>query len=81
MEHLAADSHPRTIGFGQITEIRLQEELGVHLVGPLPEAIGKVTVYRAAVPKESQEPQLAAALIGFMVSAQGKQLFVSSGVI
>jgi len=81
MEHLATDTHAKTIGFGQITEIRLQEDLGVHLVGPLPEAIGKVTVYRAAVPVDSREPELAQALIQFMVSAQGKQLFVSSGVI
>jgi molybdate transport system substrate-binding protein len=80
MEHLAADTHPRAIGFGQITEIRLKEDLGVHLVGPLPEAIGKVTVYRAAVPVQSRDPELGNALVRFMVSAQGRQLFVSSGV-
>jgi molybdate transport system substrate-binding protein len=81
MEHLAADTHPRAIGFGQITEIRLKEGLGVHLVGPLPGAIGKVTVYRAAIPARSRAPELGNALVSFMVSAEGKRLFVSSGVI
>ncbi|MDH3715026.1 MAG: substrate-binding domain-containing protein [Gammaproteobacteria bacterium] len=81
MEHLAADTHAKAIGFGQITEIRLKQDLGVHLVGPLPEAIGNVTVYRAGVPAQSREPELGNALVRFMVSEQGKQLFVSTGVI
>lgn len=80
MEHLAADPHPRSIGFGQITEIRLHEHLGVHLVGPLPAAVGKVTVYRAAVPAQSREPALAGELVRFMVSAEGRKLLVASGV-
>ena len=45
METLVEDTADRTIGFCQITEIKLLEHLGVHLVGPLPEAIGKVTTY------------------------------------
>ncbi|MBL6946889.1 MAG: substrate-binding domain-containing protein, partial [Rhodospirillales bacterium] len=38
MEHLADGPVANVIGFGQITEIRIHEDLGVHLVGPLPEA-------------------------------------------
>ena len=80
MQHLAADTHPATIGFGQITEIRLQEDLGVHLVGPLPEAIGKVTAYQAAVLAQSRDTELAHALVRFMASESGKTIFESSGV-
>ena len=43
--YLAQNTAANEIGFGQITEIKLREDLGVHLVGPLPDAVGKVTTY------------------------------------
>ena len=81
MEFLVADMADRTIGFGQITEIKLQEHLGVHLVGPLPEAIGKVTTYAAGLFASGDNQRDALSLIEFMTSVDGKRIFVDSGVV
>ena len=81
MQFLADDTADKTIGFGQITEIKLQEHLGVHLVGPLPEAIGKVTTYAAGVAANADDRLEALPLVEFMVSAEGKRIFVDSGVV
>ena len=81
MQFLADDTADKTIGFGQITEIKLQEHLGVHLVGPLPEAIGKVTEYAVGLSSEANNQRDANTLIEFMASAKGKRIFVDSGVV
>lgn len=81
MEYLAANPSSEAIGFGQITEIRLHDDLGTHLVGPLPEAIGKTTTYAAGTLANARRPGAARALAEFMASPQGKRLFVASGVI
>ncbi len=81
MEFLAADTADRTIGFCQITEIKLLEHLGVHLVGPLPEAIGKVTTYAVGLSASADNQRDALSLIEFMASADGKRIFVDSGVV
>ncbi|MBC8158204.1 MAG: substrate-binding domain-containing protein, partial [Alphaproteobacteria bacterium] len=81
MEQLADGPAANIIGFGQITEIRLHEHLGVHLVGPLPEAIGKVTTYAAAVLADAAAPEVARSLVDFMVSADGKGIFIATGVV
>ncbi|MBT3361539.1 MAG: substrate-binding domain-containing protein [Rhodospirillales bacterium] len=81
MEHLADGPATNIIGFGQITEIRLHEHLGVHLVGPLPEAIGKVTTYAVGQLADATMPDAARPLVDFMVSADGKQIFVATGVV
>lgn len=81
METLVEDKADRTIGFCQITEIKLLEHLGVHLVGPLPEAIGKVTTYAVGLAANSDNQPEARSLIDFMASADGKQIFLDSGVV
>ena len=81
MEHLAKDTAANEIGFGPITEIRLKEDLGVHLVGPLPDAVGKVTTYAVAVLVGSPIPESADALAAFMTSADGKEIMVATGVV
>jgi molybdate transport system substrate-binding protein len=81
MEALAARPAESAIGFGQITEIRLHDELGTHLVGPLPEAIGKTTTYAAGPLAGARRPDAARALAAFMASPDGKRLFVASGVL
>jgi molybdate transport system substrate-binding protein len=81
MEYLSANPSSQAIGFGQITEIRLHDDLGTHLVGPLPEAIGKTTTYAAAPLAGAERADAAQALAAFMTSADGKCLFVESGVI
>ena len=81
MQFLADDTADKTIGFGQITEIKLQEHLGVHLVGPLPEAIGKVTTYAVGLSSEANNKRAANTLIEFMASAEGMRIFIDSGVV
>ena len=81
MEHLAAHPSGNVIGFGQITEIRLHDDLGTHLVGPLPEAIGKTTTYAAGPIAGAQRADAARALAAFMASPDGKRIFVASGVL
>ncbi|MDH3195628.1 MAG: substrate-binding domain-containing protein [Hyphomicrobiales bacterium] len=81
MDYLVEDTADRTIGFCQITEIKLLEHLGVHLVGPLPEAIGKVTTYAAGILASAENQRQALSLIDFMASADGKRIFADSGVV
>lgn len=81
MECLAAHPSNNVIGFGQITEIRLHNHLETHLVGPLPEAIGKTTTYAAGPLSTAQRPDAARALADFMASPDGKRKFVASGVL
>jgi molybdate transport system substrate-binding protein len=80
MQNLAVDPGD-AIGFGHVTEIRLHDALGTHLVGPLPEAIGRKTPYAAGVSTAAPRPDAARSLIDFMVSADGKALFVATGVV
>lgn len=80
MEYLAADDRPRTIGFGQVTEIRLHETIGVHLVGPLPAEIGKVTAYAAGVATDNADVDAAASLVSFIGSDRGRAIFAETGV-
>lgn len=81
LERLASSKSDNEIGFGQITEIRLNEDLGVHLVGPLPEPIGKTTDYAAAVLADAARPEDARGLVAFMTSPEGKEIFVATGVV
>ncbi|HSR70803.1 MAG TPA: substrate-binding domain-containing protein, partial [Kiloniellales bacterium] len=81
LERLASSKSDNEIGFGQITEIRLNEDLGVHLVGPLPEPIGKTTDYAVAVLADAARPEDARKLVAFMISPEGKEIFVATGVV
>ena len=81
MEFLADKAPLNAIGFGHITEIRLHDNLGTHLAGPLPEAIGRHTVYAVGLHTTAAMPDAARALIARMVSAKGLADFVASGVI
>jgi molybdate transport system substrate-binding protein len=80
MEALVEDKGDKTIGFCQITEIKLLEHLGVHLVGPLPEAIGKVTTYAVGLCASAGNLGTARSLVEFMASAEGKRIFLDTGV-
>jgi ABC-type molybdate transport system substrate-binding protein len=79
MEALAADTTGNAIGFGHATEIRLHDYLGTHLVGPLPDEIGRETPYAAGRLAEAGEATQG--LVDFMVSARGRQVFLDSGVL
>jgi molybdate transport system substrate-binding protein len=80
MERLVAESNLNAIGFGHVTEIRLHNDLGTHLVGPLPGAISRETPYAAGVLAAAADPEAASDLVGFLGSRDCKRHFVDAGV-
>ena len=81
MEALAADTSGNAIGFGHVTEIRLHDRLGTHLVGPLPGEIGRQTPYAVGIRSEASERDAARQLVEFFTSARGKSVFAETGVL
>lgn len=80
MEALAADTTGNAIGFGHATEIRLHDQRGTRLVGPLPGEIGRETSYAVGLFAGAKEPVAAKQLFDLMVSPQGRALFAETGV-
>ena len=66
------------IGMQQISE--LKAIAGVDIVGPLPEALQKVTVFSAGIATVSKEPEAAKALIKFLASPSARETIVNSGL-
>ena len=67
------------LGLHQISEILSVK--GVRLVGPLPEALQKWTVYTAAITPGSAVPAVARELIAFLASAQAAPVYLSKGFV
>ena len=80
LQHIAADDASGAIGFGQITEIRLHEYLGVRLVGPLPGEFGKTTYYDAALLSAGSRTTHAQSLLAFFSSVEGKAILTDAGL-
>lgn len=80
MELLATMQGENAIGFGQTTEIRRLEHIGVRLIGPLPGELDKVTAYGAALNPNAPSPDLARRFLGFLESAEARDLLVASGM-
>jgi len=66
------------IGFQQISELRPVE--GIDIVGPLPDALQKITVFSAGIASVSKEPDAAKALIKFLASPAARPEIVKSGL-
>jgi molybdate transport system substrate-binding protein len=66
------------IGFQQISE--LKPVAGIDIVGPLPDALQKVTVFSAGIATVSKEPEAGKALIKFLASPAAKDTIVNSGL-
>jgi molybdate transport system substrate-binding protein len=66
------------IGFQQISELKPVE--GIDIIGPLPDALQKITVFSAGVASVSKEPDAAKALIKFLASPQARPEIVKSGM-
>lgn len=66
------------IGFQQISELKPVE--GIDIVGPLPDAVQRITVFSAGVSSTSKEPEAAKALIKFLSSAQAAPVLIKSGL-
>lgn len=70
----------REVGFGPVTEILLEKEHGLILVGPFPADIQNYTSY-IAVPMSAGTNKVAAqALVKFLGGPAGKSLFVAAGI-
>lgn len=81
MEKVAAHSGG-AIGFGQLSEIRVQLDKGVAiaLVGPLPEEIQNSTPYDAAVASVATKVPGAAELVAALTSSAARAVFRATGI-
>jgi len=66
------------IGFQQISELRPVE--GIDIIGPLPDALQKITVFSAGIASVSKEPDAGKALIKFLASPAARPEIVKSGM-
>jgi molybdate transport system substrate-binding protein len=66
------------LGFQQISE--LKPVPGIDIVGPLPDALQKVTVFSAGIATVSKEPEAGKALIKFLTSPAARETIVNSGL-
>jgi molybdate transport system substrate-binding protein len=66
------------LGFQQISE--LKPVPGIDIVGPLPDALQKVTVFSAGIATASKEPEAGKALIKFLASPAARETIVNSGL-
>ncbi|MFT5538495.1 MAG: molybdate transport system substrate-binding protein [Alphaproteobacteria bacterium] len=80
MVFLASDAGRKAIGFGQSSALRGYESLGVRQVAALPEAIGNVTEYEAALCKAAPDAVLARDFLDFIISVESRAVFLSTGV-
>jgi len=70
----------REVGFGPITEILLEKEHGIILVGPFPPEIQNFTSYTAVPMTGGSQTEAARAFVRFLGGPTGKPLFVAAGI-
>lgn len=81
MRFLGSDAGRAAIGFGQSSAIRGYEKMfAVRLAAALPDAIGNVTEYEAAVATAAPQPELAEAFIAFLTGEVGRKALNAIGV-
>ena len=66
------------IGFQQMSELKPVE--GIDIVGPLPDALQKITIFSAGIASTSKEPEAGKALIKFLASPAARGEIVKSGM-
>jgi len=79
MEHVLKGKG-KEIGFGPVTEILLQRDKGLKLVGPLPADIQNYTAYAAAPMASAANLEIARAFVRYLGGAESKALFAAAGV-
>jgi molybdate transport system substrate-binding protein len=79
MEHVLKGKG-REIGFGPVTEILLQRDKGLKLVGPLPAEVQNYTSYSAVPMTAAANAELARAFVRYLGSAEGKAILVAAGI-
>jgi molybdate transport system substrate-binding protein len=70
----------REVGFGPITEILLEKEHGLILVGPFPPEIQNYTSYIAVPMSAGTQKAVAQEFVKFLGGPAGKPLFVAAGI-
>ena len=70
----------KEVGFGPITEILLEKEHGLILVGPFPAEIQNYTSYTAVPMTAGTRKEIARAFVTFLGGPVGRPLFVSAGI-
>jgi molybdate transport system substrate-binding protein len=66
------------IGFQQMSELKPVE--GIDIIGPLPDALQKITIFSAGIASASKEPDAGKALIKFLASPAARAEIVKSGM-
>ncbi len=66
------------IGFQQMSELKPIK--GIDIVGPIPAAVQKVTMFSAGIAANAANPAAGAALIAYLASAQAKPAIEASGM-
>lgn len=66
------------LGFQQISE--LKPIPGAEVVGPIPDALQKVTIYAAGVPEHSKEQAAARALIACLAAPENAKVIAATGM-
>ncbi|MBY0271575.1 MAG: substrate-binding domain-containing protein [Burkholderiales bacterium] len=79
MKH-ALKGKGRELAFGPITEILLEKEHGLILVGPFPAEIQNYTSYIAVPMSAGTQKAVAQELVKFLGGPVGKPLFVAAGI-
>ena len=79
MEHVIKGKG-REIGFGAITEIRMYEDKGLKLIGPLPAAVQNYTSYEAALMTGAPAADAALAVLRQLATPAARAAFVAGGV-
>jgi len=70
----------KELGFGGITDILLNRDKGVRLVGPLPAETQNYTNYTAALIAISPNAQSARVFITYLASRDARALFAANGI-
>ena len=79
MDHVL-NGRGREFGFGPTTEILIEKDRGLVLVGPLPAEIQNYTAYTAVLMSAGRQKEAAQAFTGFLDGPEGKSLFAASGI-
>ena len=78
LEHLAGGKGVE-IGFATIPEIKLAEDKGIKLVGPLPDQIQSTITYSAAVVSDAPEAEVAEKFVQYLDTPAAKTIFAAAG--
>jgi molybdate transport system substrate-binding protein len=70
----------KEVSFGQLTEIRLYQDKGLRLIGPLPADVQNYTSYAAAPMTARANVEVARAFVRHLGSSDGQAMFAAGGI-